>query len=419
MNLKECKNNFSTNEESAGDESDSEASNDTASYTSEVDEGQVAKEKRHNKLNIRKICFSDSEGEEKDEERVSVTEQNRKRRIVDSSDEEDEKTGILSEMNIMGTINQIPSSSEDVVTSSGVVIEGPEKNKWNFGQEPDSEGGKLIFRTKSMEPLLVALEGCIGVGKTSTLERMKVILEKDKFSHIHTEAIRRWIKVQNKLGKKSILECSYENPEEYGYDMQAMALQSIFGTQLQIHKEISEIPYIDLQNHWIITERSLRCAREVFTKEGRQTMSKEKVEFLDRISKHLEHFFEAEEHVLRISLVIDQTEAFERMRWRNRKAEAGLTESKFKSLYARQFVYDKDTCHYIVHCDGKTTEQLAEVIVNIVATLRQTRVPFGEAESFDFKLKPNYVDYRERWDTTTLKLMSCVERTKLELPIKY
>ena len=55
----ECKNNFSTNEESAGDDSDSEASNDTASYTSEVDGGQVAKGKRNNKLNIRKICFSD------------------------------------------------------------------------------------------------------------------------------------------------------------------------------------------------------------------------------------------------------------------------------------------------------------------------------------------------------------------------
>ena len=105
-------------------------------------------------------------------------------------------------------------------------------------------------------PKIISIEGNIGAGKTTFVEKLKEKLKHDKDIIFITEPVNIWESIKDNENK-SILERFYADSNKYAFSFQIMA----YVTRLTLlSKAIVDNPNCKL----IITERSLDADRNVF-----------------------------------------------------------------------------------------------------------------------------------------------------------
>lgn len=105
-------------------------------------------------------------------------------------------------------------------------------------------------------PKIISIEGNIGAGKTTFVEKLKEELKHDKDIIFITEPVNIWESIKDNENK-SILERFYTDSNKYAFSFQIMA----YVTRLTLlSKAIVDNPNCKL----IITERSLDADRNVF-----------------------------------------------------------------------------------------------------------------------------------------------------------
>lgn len=102
--------------------------------------------------------------------------------------------------------------------------------------------------------MIISIEGNIGSGKSTLLKILKQDLAHLKTFTFIQEPIDTWLKTTDSQGE-NILSKFYADQEKYGFAFQIMA----FTTKLQLIKE-------NLNQDYIITERSVNTDKEVFVK---------------------------------------------------------------------------------------------------------------------------------------------------------
>ena len=107
-------------------------------------------------------------------------------------------------------------------------------------------------------PKIISIEGNIGAGKTTFVEKLKEKLKDDNRVVFVTEPVDIWQSIKDNENK-SILERFYEDGKKYSFPFQIMA----YVTRLNLlTKTIVNNPKCEL----IVTERSLDADRFVFAK---------------------------------------------------------------------------------------------------------------------------------------------------------
>ena len=118
---------------------------------------------------------------------------------------------------------------------------------------------KVIFKT--MAPIIISIEGNIGSGKTTILNRLKAeFMDKQITKKILflREPVDIWENVKDK-NNETILSKFYKNPAKHAFSFQVMA----FSTRLTILREaIRNNPEVEI----ILCERSLDADKEIFAK---------------------------------------------------------------------------------------------------------------------------------------------------------
>lgn len=102
--------------------------------------------------------------------------------------------------------------------------------------------------------MIISIEGNIGSGKSTLLKILKKELAYLKNFTFIQEPINSWLKITDIQGE-NILSKFYGDQEKYGFAFQVMA----FTTKLQLIKD-------NLNQDYIITERSVNTDKEVFAK---------------------------------------------------------------------------------------------------------------------------------------------------------
>ena len=107
-------------------------------------------------------------------------------------------------------------------------------------------------------PILISLEGNIGAGKSTFIEHLEYILQKQSGWIFLKEPVHIWETIVDEQGK-SVLANFYEDPQKYAFAFQIMA----FTTRYQELKRIvKENPHCK----GIICERSLESDKHIFAK---------------------------------------------------------------------------------------------------------------------------------------------------------
>jgi deoxyadenosine/deoxycytidine kinase len=107
-------------------------------------------------------------------------------------------------------------------------------------------------------PILISIEGNIGAGKSTILEKVKETYKNRTDILFLREPVDIWESIKDENGK-TILENFYTNPSKYAFSFQVMA----YITRLSLLKKlISENP----SGKIIICERSLEADKNIFAK---------------------------------------------------------------------------------------------------------------------------------------------------------
>lgn len=108
------------------------------------------------------------------------------------------------------------------------------------------------------KPILISLEGNIGVGKSTFIEHLENIYKKESGWIFLKEPVHIWETIVDENGK-SVLENFYEDPKKYAFAFQVMA----FTTRYQ---ELKRIVREHPNCKGIICERSLEADKHIFAK---------------------------------------------------------------------------------------------------------------------------------------------------------
>jgi deoxyadenosine/deoxycytidine kinase len=109
-------------------------------------------------------------------------------------------------------------------------------------------------------PLIISIEGNIGVGKTSLLQKMETLCTSKNYNiDCLYEPVKEWENVCDPVSKDSVLTQFYKEPAKYAFPFQIMA----YSTQVQQLLQAVTKPILP---KIVVTERSLESNHEVFTK---------------------------------------------------------------------------------------------------------------------------------------------------------
>ena len=106
-------------------------------------------------------------------------------------------------------------------------------------------------------PTIIAVEGNIGTGKSTLLNKLKNHIDSSKIIFCQ-EPIDEWTKIKNKNGE-TILNEFYNDPKKYSFSFQIMILKTMNDL---LQNTIKNNPQCEM----IICERSFLSSRYVFTK---------------------------------------------------------------------------------------------------------------------------------------------------------
>jgi deoxyadenosine/deoxycytidine kinase len=169
-----------------------------------------------------------------------------------------------------------------------------------------------------MGPKLICIEGNIGAGKSTFMDRFKEEVDARGRSHEFVflkEPVDEWAKVVDKEGK-TILQNMYEDPAKYCFAFQIMVFTSI-------QKLLEEHTNRDVK--WIVCERSLISSRHVFAKMLHEDGAMNDIEYsvYDGLCEGSPWIRRMPEFV--IHLEADANTCFERVKIRNRTGEENIT----------------------------------------------------------------------------------------------
>lgn len=165
---------------------------------------------------------------------------------------------------------------------------------------------------------VVFIEGGIGCGKSTLVERMKSYCKEKQLKYLTIqEPVDEWLNVKNKNGK-TIIEAYYEDQYKYGFYFQIMA----YITRLKRLQEAFNT--VKDEYDFIICERSLYTDRNVFCKmlydEGKID------EFGYQIyNKWFDHFQEFLKNPTFVYLKTNFNVCLERVNKRQRDGESSIT----------------------------------------------------------------------------------------------
>lgn len=110
-------------------------------------------------------------------------------------------------------------------------------------------------------PLLISIEGNIGVGKTTLLDNLELYCKNNNIQNviILREPVNDWLTFVDSSDNENILKKFYKDPTKYSFSFQILVLK----TTLQMLNDVIDS---DLNCDVIICERSILSSRNVFTK---------------------------------------------------------------------------------------------------------------------------------------------------------
>lgn len=123
---------------------------------------------------------------------------------------------------------------------------------------------KLIINKSRKQPIIIAIEGNIGVGKTTFLDILKSIKSIANKAKFVSEPVDVWLKNVDKDGK-NILGKFYENKERWSYTFQNV---SFITKALRLADVINQIMSSKLfrRKNIIFSDRSIGTDKNVFAK---------------------------------------------------------------------------------------------------------------------------------------------------------
>jgi deoxyadenosine/deoxycytidine kinase len=106
-----------------------------------------------------------------------------------------------------------------------------------------------------VKPLIISIEGNIGTGKSTLLDNLKKVLDKNII--VIKEPVDQWLQIMDK--DDSILNKFYQDPYKYSFSFQILVLKTMKDLLLNTMNENPECTLI-------ICERSIMSSYQVFTK---------------------------------------------------------------------------------------------------------------------------------------------------------
>jgi deoxyadenosine/deoxycytidine kinase len=146
------------------------------------------------------------------------------------------------------------------------------------------------FSISTHYPIILSIEGNIGAGKTTIIEKMKERLQSDEIIFVK-EPVDQWEHFRNRSDGENILTKFYNDQPRYAFTFQVMA----YSTRLSLlRRTIRENPNAKV----IVCERSLDADRNIFAKMLRDENKMSDIEF-----QIYDHFFQeySEKDEFRIS----------------------------------------------------------------------------------------------------------------------
>jgi len=127
---------------------------------------------------------------------------------------------------------------------------------YHYIDECYSYTGKDIYE----KPIIISIEGNIGVGKSTLLSKIKELSLKNSYDiNCLFEPVKQWEDVRDPITNDNMITKYYLDPEKYAFPFQIMA----YSTQVnQLLQAVSDLNASKI----ILTERSLESNHEVFTK---------------------------------------------------------------------------------------------------------------------------------------------------------
>jgi deoxyadenosine/deoxycytidine kinase len=184
--------------------------------------------------------------------------------MEDDSDNSSEESNCISIGALMNSLYTQECESS--------VNENTESSENENTESSENENTDLSVSDISFRPRIVSVEGNIGGGKSTLIEKLQEKYINDRRFHFLLEPVDQWEKIRDKNGK-NMLQKYYDNPTRYAFAFQIMAFQ----TRLQLLKDTLE--YIDDEVTTIVMERSLDADYQIFAKMLAEEGLMEDVEF--------------------------------------------------------------------------------------------------------------------------------------------
>jgi deoxyadenosine/deoxycytidine kinase len=167
-------------------------------------------------------------------------------------------------------------------------------------------------------PRLVSIEGNIGAGKSTLIQKLKEkYAENDEIMFLQ-EPVDIWESIKCPITQKNMLQKFYENPSKYGFSFQIMA----FHTRLELIK--NAIANASENCKTIVMERSLDADAEIFAKMLKENGILEDIEYQIYQKITLESLKEYSSDGI-IWLNIPFETCYERIQKRARKGEEDIS----------------------------------------------------------------------------------------------
>lgn len=225
------------------------------------------------------------------------------------------------------------------------------------------------LKLKTM-PKIVSIEGNIGAGKTTIINRLDNYLSNDKSVVLLREPVDIWEKIKDENGV-TMLQKFYANPEKYGFAFQVMA----FTTRLDMLKKcIANNPNCKV----ILCERSLDADYHVFAKMLYDAGTIDSVSYQVYLGMY-GHFSKGYEADAIVYLDADASVCRERIVKRGRPGEENVALDYLLNCegYHRDWLYPLNVLRLDCNFD-ETEEKVAEWLSKIKAFVSSENHPWDD-----------------------------------------